>query len=153
MPFRFRLEKVLSVRRLQEESAQLRHAAALARLRAVELAIAELTGCLTASLEDLDGLKRRDELTAEALYLHTLHVAGLRRRLQGAKSDRGAAETEAERTGTELLAAHQAREALEKLRDRQEAAWRQEQHDKDARALDEIAVSRHRAREEESHGP
>lgn len=153
MPFRFRLEKVLGVRRLQEEGAQARHAAALAALRSAEECIAELSLGLSRSLEELDVLKRCDQLTTEAIYLHTLHVAGVRRQLQAARSSRVAAQARADRTAAELLEAHQAREALERLRERQEAAWRQEQAGKDARLIDEIAVSRHRAREEESHGP
>lgn len=153
MAFAFRLERVLSVRRLQEEAAQQRHAEAQERCRAAEEVVSALTECLQAALEELDDLKRRDELTADALYLHTLHGAGVRRRLVVARQEHACAAEEAERAACELLAAHRAVEALEKLRDRDEAAWRKEQARKEADAIDEMAVSRHRAREEENHGP
>jgi flagellar biosynthesis chaperone FliJ len=42
---------------------------------------------------------------------------------------------------------------LEKLRERDQEAWRAAEARKDALRIDELAVSRHRAREEESHGP
>ncbi|MBI5443081.1 MAG: flagellar FliJ family protein, partial [Deltaproteobacteria bacterium] len=87
------------------------------------------------------------------IYLHTLHVAGLRRQLQRAGAERAGAQAEVDRTAAALMAAHQAREALENLRGRQETAWRQAEAGREARAIDEIAVSRHRAREEENHGP
>jgi flagellar export protein FliJ len=153
MAFRFRLERVLSVRRLQEEAAQGVHAVALRCLRQIEECLTELTKRLSESMDDLDRLKVRDELTAEALHLHGLHLAGLRREILRATGERKGALAHVERTAAELLEAHQAREALERLRERQEALWRQEQAVRDARAFDELAVSRHRAREEESHGP
>jgi flagellar export protein FliJ len=151
--FAFRLERVLSVRRLQEEGAQHRHRQAQDRRLAAQALVDELSGELHAALEELDDLKRRDELTADALYLHSLHAAGLRRQLHRARHDLAGCAAEVERTGAELLEAHRAVEALEKLRERDEAVWRKNRARKEADAIDEIAVSRHRAREEENHGP
>jgi flagellar export protein FliJ len=153
VPFAFRLERVLSVRRLQEESAQQRHAEALERQRAADALREALTCRLLESLEELDDLKRRDELTAEALYLHSLHVGGLRRDLLGARQQCARCAEEVERSASELLEAHRAVEALEKLRERDQAAWRHDESQREARAIDEVAVTRHRAREEENHGP
>lgn len=153
MAFSFRLERVLSVRRMQEEGAQHRHREAQARLLAAEALIEGLSQELHAALEELDDLKRRDELTTDVLYLHSLHSSGLRRQLHRARRDLADRAAEAERAGAELLEAHRAVEALEKLRERDEAAWRKDRARKEADAIDEIAVSRHRAREEENHGP
>ncbi|MBI5017367.1 MAG: flagellar export protein FliJ [Deltaproteobacteria bacterium] len=153
MAFTFRLERVLSVRRLQEEAAQQRHARARERCLAAEAAVADLSAEMHAALEALDALKRCDELTADALYLHSLHASGLRRRLHVARTELARCAAEVERAATELVEAHRAVEALEKLRERDEATWRKERARKEADAIDEIAVSRHRAREEENHGP
>ncbi|MBE0616945.1 MAG: hypothetical protein IH608_03315, partial [Proteobacteria bacterium] len=81
MAFVFRLEKVLTVRRLQEEAAQQRLAQAREALESARAGLEALHGELRESAEDLDLAKRGDQLTPEALYLHSLHLAGLRRRI------------------------------------------------------------------------
>ena len=136
MGFAFRLERVLSVRRIQEEEARERHEASQRELQRSQEVLAAREARLRQALDELDALKRRDELTSQALYLHSLHA-----------SDR------AEETGARLLEAHQAREALERLREREHASWRHQCARAEARQMDEIAVTRHRAREEENHGP
>lgn len=153
MAFVFRLERVLGVRRLQEEAAQHCHAEALRACTEAAEAVRRLDADLGVALEELDDLKRRDRLTVDALYLHTLHTAGLRRRLFAARQEQRRAEERAEQTAAELLEAHRAVEALEKLKERDEAAWRRAQARREAEAIDEIAVLRHRAREEDNHGP
>lgn len=153
MPFAFRLERVLSVRRVQEEQAQLRHAEALERRCAAERALSTLSETLRQTLEDLDDLKRRDELTTEALHLHSLHVSGLRRSIHLARAELERRTAEVEASAAELLEAHRAREALDKLRERELDAWRREEAKREAKQIDEIAVSRRRTREEENHGP
>jgi len=153
MAFVFRLERVLVVRCLQEDAAQQRHAAALEELREAERRLGELRTGLVATLDALDDVKRRDELTVEALHLHSLHVAGLRRAIHVARVDVQHGSAKAEQTGKELLEAHRAREALEKLRERELEGWQKAQVQRERKQLDEIAVSRHRFREEENHGP
>jgi flagellar export protein FliJ len=153
MAFVFRLERVLAVRRIEEDGARQRHAAAKEQLRAACATRDEGQRRLHLSLCRLDDLKRNDELSEEALYLHSLHVAGLRRQIEAARSDVAAAEQETERTATELFEAHQAREALERLREREEQSWRKAQATREAKEIDEIAVQRSRVRQEENHGP
>ena len=153
MAFAFRLERVLVVRRIEEDGARQRHAQAQEALASARAERDDARGRQTASLERLDGLKHRDELSEQALYLHSLHLAGLRREIDAATSQVAAAEQEVERTAAELLKAHQAREALEKLREREEDTWRRDQATREAKEMDEIAVRRSRTREEENHGP
>ncbi|NTU60247.1 MAG: flagellar export protein FliJ [Deltaproteobacteria bacterium] len=153
MAFVFRLERVLSVRRLQEEAAQQRHAEALERLRRAEARVDDLSRELTRDLEELDETKRRDELTTETLHLHSLHASGLRRAIQLARHEAARCAADVEKTAAELLDAHRAREALEKLREREVEAWRREETRREANQIDEIAVLRRRTREEENHGP
>lgn len=153
MGFAFRLERVLSVRRIQEDEAQRKHADARAELRAADESLQLLESMVVNAQRQLDELKHRDQLTAEALHLFSLHMAGMRRRVAAARVRVETAQDEVDQTSAELLEAHRARETLERLRGREEAAWRKRQAQLEVKQLDEIAVSRHRAREEENHGP
>ena len=152
MVFTFRFERVLSVRRIQEETARQAHAQTRAQLDLARQTQDGLRRRLGVALEEFDDLKRKDELTPDALYLHTLHLAGLRREIERARVDLAAAQAEYERTATELSEAHKNRKSLERYREREELEWRRREARKEAKDLDEIVVSRHRGREEESHG-
>ena len=151
--FAFRLERVLSVRRVQEEAVRVRHAEAEEKLRIARETLADLRERLSAALEDFDDLKRKDRVTEEALHLHTLHLAGLRRQIDAARARLAEATAEAARTAEELSAAHKAKRSLERHREREETEWRRQEAQKEAKQVDEMAVSRHRTREEETHGP
>ena len=153
MAFRFRLEKVLSVRRIEEDAARLRHKEAANRLAEARRVCETLEGRRARCERELDDLKRRDELSGENLHLYGLHRAGLRRALAGARVEEVEAEAAEGRARDELIEAHRAREALVRLREREEAAWRQREKQREARSVDEMAVSRHRSREEGTHGP
>ncbi|GAB4255206.1 MAG: hypothetical protein Kow0092_00020 [Deferrisomatales bacterium] len=153
MPFTFRLERVLSVRRIQEQAARQRHADAFRACEAARGAHLALERAVSRALDELDGLKARDELSAHTLHLHSLYLAGLRRRLHAALEQLRRAEERVEQAAAELLEAHRARQALERLREKEEAVWRRQAARREARSLDEIAAARHRAREEENHGP
>lgn len=153
MAFAFRLEKVLAVRRLLEESARLRHSRARAELARARGVLEARQRSLHQGLEEFDGLKRRDALTPEALRLHSFHVAGVRRSLEEARDGLDGAQAALDGAEAALRDAHRAREALERLREREESSWRREQGRREARAADELAVSRSGGREEEGQGP
>lgn len=153
MGFVFRLEKVLSVRCLQEEAAQQCHARAREELQGALARLEALRAGLRRSREELDDLKRTDALTPDTLYLHSLHAAGQRRRIDQTAAEAEAASRRVDEAAEALREAHQARQALEKLRERDQEAWRANEARKDTLRNDELAASRHRAREEESHGP
>ncbi len=153
MPFTFRLEKVLSVRRIQQDAAQQRCAEAQQALDRCVADRGALQGQLQAAFEDLDAHKRRDALTPQLLHLHAVHADSLRARLAEAERRVASAESDLAEASAALLEAHRAREALEKLREREQAAWQRSQKQAEARHVDELAVSRHRARQEEDHGP
>lgn len=153
MAFVFRLEKVLSVRRLQEEAAHQRLVLVREGLQSDRARLEALEQDLRRVLGQLDELKRRDELSAEDLHLHSLHSAGQRRRIEQAREAVFTSSQMVETASADLLGAHQARQTLEKLRQREETAWVADQTRKEARRIDEVAGSRHRGREEEEHGP
>ncbi len=153
MAFRFRLEKVLSVRRIREEEAHQRMADARERLARAQGEVEGLEARIAQAHQDLDALKRRDELSSEALYLHGLHMAGLRRELARAREELAVARREADEAHARLVEAHRDREALERLREREERQWERDQARRESRRMDEVALTRHRSREEENHGP
>ncbi|HSH71155.1 MAG TPA: hypothetical protein VK997_14635, partial [Deferrisomatales bacterium] len=103
MGFAFRLERVLAVRRIEEDGARQRHAEAQEVLRNACTGRDDALRRLGATLAGLDGLKRRDELSEQALYLHSLHLAGLRREIDAARARVAAATRDVERTAAELL--------------------------------------------------
>ncbi len=153
MAFVFRLEKILGVRRRQEEAARRRHAGVRREWARARGALEGLQDALHRDLEELDGLKRRDELTPESLRLHSFHLARLRQSVEAAREGVEQAAAEMAVAEAEVAEAHRAREALERLRDREEGAWRQAQNRREARAAEEMVVSRpRRRREEESRG-
>jgi flagellar export protein FliJ len=82
-----------------------------------------------------------------------LRLTGLRREIETAQVCVDEATRNLEQASSALSEAHQRRKSLERHREREELEWRRGQARKEARDIDEIAVSRHRAREEESHGP
>ncbi len=153
MAFRFRMEKVLSVRRIEEDAARTRHARARDRLERAERACEALERRRQRCERELDDLKGRDALTAESLHLYALHRAGLARAQEAAAEELAEARAEAARTRSALTEAHQAREAMERLREKERAAWQYRQGRKEAALLDELAVAQHRSNEEDSHGP
>lgn len=153
MSFVFRLERVLSVRRIQEEQALQRQAEAHSELLRAQASLDEARDRLLRAQEELDERKRRDALTSEALHLHSLHVAGQRQTIERRRTQVSEASERLDQARKAVLEAHRAREGLDRLRQREEAAWRRLQNRQEARAADEIAVARHRAREEENHGP
>ncbi len=152
MAFRFRLEKVLSVRRAEEDTARLEHARAVGWEEEARASVRALEGLLEEAHRDLDRKKREGEITAHDLYLHTLYVAGLRRSLARARDELARASDAVRRTHEHLVRAHQDREALERLREREERRWNREQARRETRFLDEVALARRRG-EEGNHGP
>lgn len=153
MAFRFRLEKVLAVRRREEEEAERRHAEARRERDRAREEVERQRAALARANEALDALKRKGEMSAEDLFLHASHVAGVRRRLREAEAGLAEAEDRMRREHEALLQAHQAREALEKLREREEARWKEAERRRETQILDEVALTRRPLGEEEPHGP
>lgn len=152
MIFSFRLEKVLSVRKIEEDLASKRHADARARLYRAEQLLDLLFASLESTMNKLDELKLSDELTAEALQLHSLHIAGLKNRIEEAKKELVCAENNVEETNGLLIEAHRSREALERLREKEKEAWLLREQKRQANEIEEIVLSRRKPRLEGNHG-
>lgn len=152
MRFAFRLEKILTLRHRQREQATLRHAEARRRLEEAEARLAQLIRALTSTQAELDEVKRKNRVTHELLHYHMLHCAGVDHDIHRTQAEVAEANRAAERTAAELIEAHRAAEILEKLKERDQESWREEQARRERDEMDEVAVSRHRMKEE-NHGP
>jgi flagellar FliJ protein len=141
MMFRFRLQRVLEVRRREVE----------ARSREVAQAQAVLAAARRAEDEAARDLQRGRQRQAEARQ-GTLDPTALarfgqwqdaqQRRLQGLQAGTAAAREQVGMAQTRLQAAWKDREVLERLRERQHREWQQEQARRERRTLDEVASIR-----------
>ncbi|MDW7710989.1 MAG: flagellar export protein FliJ [Deferrisomatales bacterium] len=152
MGFVFRLERVLAVRRLQEEVAQQFLSRARETLRGERARLEAVEEDLRRAVSDVDVLKRTDELDAEALRLHSRYAGLQRCRVSRAREAVEGASRAVEDASRAVLDAHRARQALEKLRERDEAAWRAAVSRREACRIDAVAAARHRGRREEDRG-
>ena len=140
-PFRFKLKTVLEVRVNEEAQAGEVYAQAQALLeealsfqRAVEEAI---EGNLTACQQAFDGQAATETLAHLQTALRELR--GQLSQLEPVVAER---QTEADAKRQELLTARRRREALEKLRDQQQAAHDRELARTEQQAIDEIVLLR-----------
>jgi len=152
LKYAFRLERVLTLRCRQREQATLRHAEAKQRLMDAQAKLGALMAVLEKTLSALDQVKRSDRLCKETLHYHMLHCAGVKQDMARTESEIREADLVVERTTAELLEAHRATEVLEKLKEKDHEAWKEEQAKLEREQMDEVAVTRHRMKEE-NHGP
>lgn len=144
-PFRFRLEPVLEQREREEDLAQRELARAISAAaaqqelavaadRAAEAALADLRALQTGGPVPLRELRERHDALARARMI-AAHEAAAARALEAVAAERR----------RDLVAARQAVEALERLKERQRSAHLAELRRHDARHLDEVALRRYRA--------
>jgi len=155
MIFNFRLQKVLSVRKIEEDLAAKRHAEAKECLYQAEQELEQLSCSLNSTMDAFDELKIKDELTSEALHLHSLHVAGLKNRIVLTQKELDSAQKHVEKTNQELVEAHRSVEALERLREKEKAAWLDRENKRQAKEVDELILCRranNSPRQEENNG-
>lgn len=147
MAFLFRLEKVLSVRKREEDEAARVHALARAKLDRARSALARLDGELAETRAALEEDQRADRVDGERLHVHSLRCAGLDVDMERTEREIEAANDEVRAAALALTEAHKAVEILQKLRERDEEAWKKSEARKEAYAMDEVAVMRHRSKE------
>lgn len=140
MSYRFRLEKVLRLRRrtAEQRAREVKRAAgALARR---EARVQALRQALTSVVGDPETAG-----SPQAILRWAQRAAWLQRRrrdLRQLRVERDAAATKLSRARERLVAAHRAVEVLERLRRRQEDAWRAQERRREGKQYDEIAAIR-----------
>lgn len=146
--FFFRLERVLSVRRHEEERDRILFATAVQRHEKANSTLREISQRLDHALtESRDALKNVTRVDALA------SAYDFRASLLKQKSE---AEEWVEKTGTELesarkvlVQAQQKRRVLEQLRERKWETWRKEEESREQDQLDEIALQSHGRKDQE----
>lgn len=145
--FRFRLERLLEIRRVREGAAQRAHADAR---RAVEEAERRLSALLAEEEEGRGASRARRSGTLDLAVLraHAEWQAGLDRRLRDARErlrERQDVELEKRRA---LVEAQKAVKVLERVREKRLAEWSRARDVEERKILDEVAqVQEARARE------
>jgi flagellar export protein FliJ len=141
--FRFRLKKILSVRRLEEEQSILRLKQATVRLREIDARIelgrrdhAEIYRELAAALAC-------GGLPAEAPALAATHASRIDRMIREAERERIDAEKLVRQAEQDLRRRRTARRAIEELESREVAAWKSGLLREENAFLDEVASTRH----------
>ena len=145
MSFRFRLQRVLDLRRDAEQECARVLANAAARVADCEAHCAELEAMRAAALADRHAAVLGGT-TAGTLQHRTWMLAQLESRLEGAHEALVAARTEEERARTLLAQASQERRVLDRLEERHRDAWRADDAARERVAMDEIALGRHTRR-------
>lgn len=144
--FRFRLERVLSVRQHQEERERMRFAAALRRKTLAEQEVEsikkEIVSAVTQAAEKMAGMTTVDDL----VRLYDYRIA-LMRKQDLAEKDLEAATADFEAARRHLIEARKKRRVLERLRERHHLLWREDEGRKEQDDLDEIGLASFQRRE------
>jgi flagellar export protein FliJ len=150
--FRFRLQRVLDLRRDAEQECARVLTSASARVAECEARCAELASTRAAAAAGQRDAAR-DGTTAGALQHTAWMLAQLDQQLDAAHSALETARADEERARTLLAQASQERRVLDRLEDRHRDAWRADTAARDRVAMDEIALGRHARRADTpSHG-
>jgi flagellar protein FliJ len=138
-PFRFRLERVLELRVRAEEQATEELAAQMAERERWAAKLREATR----RLEDAR-TSQPSGGDATAFMAHQSYVERAEREQEAAELDLSRQDAEVDARRVALQHAARERQVLEKLKEKQEAAYRLEADRREGAELDELALSRHR---------
>ena len=134
MPFKFRLEKVLTLRREAVDKARIEQSAAAAALVAAEKALQE----------NIDEIKQRNEDLIKNNYDmaqdHLRVIKALHDQQKQLKEDVQNAEFRLEKAKKALIEAQKKLEAMEKLREKREEEYKEEQRLTEQKETDERAT-------------
>jgi flagellar protein FliJ len=141
--FRFRLKKILDVRRIEEDQAALRLKQATARLREIDARIEVSRQDHAEVYRELAAALAAGALFGEAPVHAATHAARIERAIREAERERADSEKFVRQAESDLKRRRTARRALEELESREVAAWRHEARREELAFLDEVASTRH----------
>lgn len=140
--FVFRLDPVLHQRRLAEEQAQRDLALHLRRRLILQTQVRQMQQGIGHAKRELAGtLRGRVDMIRVGQFAQYSGQSAAR--AQMIVLELSALESRIDKAREKLLAAARARQALELLRERRYAAWRQQRLRRETAELDDIAVQRH----------
>jgi flagellar export protein FliJ len=141
--FRFRLKKILDVRRIEEDQAALRLKQATAALREIDARIESGRRDHAEVYRELALTLGLGALPPEAPAQAAMHAARLERAIREAERERVDAEKQVRQAEQDLRRRRAARRALEELQSREVGAWKDEVRREENAFLDEVASIRH----------
>jgi flagellar export protein FliJ len=141
--FRFRLKKILDVRRVEEDQSALRLKQATARLREIDALIDLARRDHAEVYRELAVALASGALPPEAPALAATHAARIERAIREAERGRGDAEKLVRQAEIDLRRRRTARRAIEELESRELGAWKEDARREENTFLDEVALTRH----------
>jgi flagellar export protein FliJ len=146
--FRFKLQRLLELRRHLEQESAARLARARGDASEAQRALDELQAMRLASAEEV-GRAAAEPINAGELQRLQLLVDRLDGHIDAASTLSREAESVAEGLAAEFEQALQKRRVLDKLQERNRASWRADEDRRDRAAMDAIASDRHARKGEE----
>ncbi|MBI4774904.1 MAG: flagellar export protein FliJ [Deltaproteobacteria bacterium] len=137
--FRFKLQRVLDVRRQVRERVEAELTSIQKRLEQAKGALQSLIDRRRASVE---AFRERKTFAVEELKLFSHYVDGLALRIQHGKGTVSAIEVELEDKISELLEARRNEQVMERLREKEFGRYQKEMAGKETAFLDEVALRR-----------
>ncbi len=139
MKFRFNLQRVLEIRRLQEKEKQKAFMLALSELRTKEV---ELANMMERKMNFAGNMNLMTRLTVNEVAGHHHYLASLARSIDALRSEIDDITTAVEEKRRELLEAAKTRKALEKLREKRHEEHLHQELASEQEFLDEVAMRR-----------
>ncbi|MGA2762806.1 MAG: flagellar export protein FliJ [Spirochaetia bacterium] len=143
--FQFRLERFLDLRRWKERERELVLAKVLGECLLLERRIAEIAAEISASF--LSGFRTGNTIDIDSMARRELYVQRLARERERTQTTLAEKRVELEQVRAKYLEASRERKVLDKLKDRQAAAYYERQIDEEFKTIDDIntaAATRHR---------
>ena len=143
--FQFRLERFLDLRRWKERERELVLAKVLGECLLLERRIAEIAAEISASF--LSGFRTGNMIDIDSMARRELYVQRLARERERTQTTLAEKRVELEQVRAKYLEASRDRKVLDKLKDRQAAAYYERQIDEEFKTIDDIntaAATRHR---------
>ncbi len=137
--FHFRLERVLSVRRHEEDRERLKFGQAMRLKLACEMKLAEVRERIVAAVDQAARITAGRPTVDDLVRSHEYRLALLRREAEAERSVEDAA-VALEQQRLKLVEARRRRRALELLREKKWRDWRHEEEERDQQELDEIGL-------------
>ena len=153
-PFRFQLERVLSVRRIEEERARSVFAAAERAAQTAEELVLRVRAHIDLAHRELERVIAQPQLDAPAVLAGQTAIESIARLLAPALERARQARVQAERERAAWEARRVAQRSLENLRGRELSAHRRDEEARENARIDEMALQRaERARRGSSRTP
>lgn len=142
--FRFRLQKVLELRKMHEQESAVRVAEARRAAEDAQRKVAQLDSAVHAGLAERERAGNGARSAGELQHLSYI-IEQIGEHLAAADAASRSADERVDQLVTEFTHAVRQRRVIDQLRDRHRGAWQSAQVQADRKLMDELALTRHNA--------